>query len=242
MVKVDSMQRLYTTVGLFYSGKGLSIIPRSDNIQENAWHNSLDLSKLSDDEKRKILEYVAEKLSRRRVQEALGISRSTLWRMLKGQVGIDDGKLRVLLGLITEHEFREVLSSRKLLEAANILRPDGTVSYAVVMEILKKAVDDEYLKQLIIRFVVDNFREDVKKAIGLFPVSIVLHWDEGFEDFLKNYKKRKKIKREDTIEYYKKLFTENLKSKQLTPELVDSIINPIIQCFIRSLEYENVLN
>jgi len=166
-----------------------------------------------------------EKLGRERILEALGVSRYTLWRMIKGRVGIDDVKLRTLLSLITEPEFREVLSSSKLLEAANIVRPDGTVNYAVVMEILKKAAEDEYLKQLIIRFVVDNFREDVKKAIGLFPANIVLHWDEGFEEFLRHYKKRKKIKREDTVEYYKKLFAENLEGKQLTPELVDFVVN-----------------
>jgi len=86
------------------------------------------------------------KVGRGRVQEALSISRYTMWRMLNKQVGIDDAKLKVLLSLITEQAFREVLSSRKLLEAVSILRPDGTVNYAVVMEVLKRAVEDEYLK------------------------------------------------------------------------------------------------
>ena len=145
--------------------------------------------------------------------------------MLRGRVGVDDGKLRTLLSLLTEQEFRDILSSRKLLEVANIIRPDGTVNYAVVMEILKKAVEDEYLKQLIIRFVVENFREDVKKALGLFPANIVLHWEEGFMDFLKHHKRYKKIKRENTIRYYRRLFMENLEGKQLTPELVEKVIN-----------------
>jgi len=64
--------------------------------------------------------------------------------MLNKQVRIDDARLKVLLSLITEQEFRGVLSSRNLLEAVNILRPDGIVNYAVVMEVLKRAVGGEY--------------------------------------------------------------------------------------------------
>ncbi len=42
------------------------------------------------------------------------------------------------------------------------------------MEILKLASKDEYLKQLMIKLVTDNFKEDVKKVLGLFPVNITL--------------------------------------------------------------------
>ncbi|RLG74436.1 MAG: integrase, partial [Thermoprotei archaeon] len=67
-------------------------------------------------------------------------------------------------------------------------------------------------------------REDVKKAIGLFPANIEFRWDSDFENFLAKEKRRKKIRRQDTIEYYKKLFKENLEGKQLTPELVDFVV------------------
>jgi len=42
------------------------------------------------------------------------------------------------------------------------------------MEILKKASRDKYLKQLIIRFVVDKFREDLKKFVGSSIANIEL--------------------------------------------------------------------
>jgi len=148
-----------------------------------------------------------------------------MWRLLKKQVKIDDNKLRILLNFLTPQEFQEILSSKKILESIGIVRFDGTINYSVVMEILKEASKDEYLKQLIIKFVVNNFREDVKKTIGLFPVNIVLHWDGGFEEFLREHKKRRKVKRKDTIDYYKKLFLENLEGKHLTPQLIDYVIN-----------------
>ena len=53
-----------------------------------------------------------------------------------------------------------MLGSRRLLESMGIIMHDGTVDYPIVIEILKQASNDEYLKQLIIRFVAENFRED----------------------------------------------------------------------------------
>ncbi len=129
-----------------------------------------------------ILEYVVSKAGKDRVQQALNISRYTMWRLLNRRVLVDDAKLRILLGFLTPREFEDVLSAEKMLEAIGVLRNDGTVDYSTVIEILKKASEDEYLKQLIIKFVVDNFHEDVKKAIGLFPTTVTLHWDEGFDD------------------------------------------------------------
>ena len=194
-------------------------------MNSKTWYKHLDLGKLDDEDRCRILEYVVNKVGRNGVQNALSISRITMWRLLNRQARVDDAKLKVLLNFLSEQEFRDILSSKKLLEALNILRPDGTVNYPVVMEVLKKATQDEYLKQLIIKFVVENFREDVKKAIGLFPANIVMHWDEGFEEFLREHKKRRKVKRQDTIGYYRSLFKENLEGEQLTPEIVDFVVN-----------------
>ena len=175
MVHVGYMQRLYATGELFHSRNIPLLIPWGDNIQgQNAWHESLDLSKLSDDERYKILEYVVNKVGRDRVQAAFGITRYTMWRLLKKRVRIDDDKLKIFLGFLTPQEFQEVLSSHKLLEGIGVVRRDGTINYSIVMEILKEASRDEYLKQPIIRFVVDNFREDLKRFMGYSITNIEL--------------------------------------------------------------------
>ncbi|MCC6015093.1 MAG: hypothetical protein LM564_05260 [Desulfurococcaceae archaeon] len=50
--------------------------------------------------------------------------------------------------------------------AAGILRKDGTVDYAAVLEVVALVARDEYLRQAIPRFTVENFRggpvEDVQ--------------------------------------------------------------------------------
>lgn len=42
------------------------------------WFDSLDLSKVSDEDRFKILEYVVSKVGREKVQEALKVSRITM--------------------------------------------------------------------------------------------------------------------------------------------------------------------
>ncbi len=89
----------------------------------------------------------------------------TLWRLLNKRVRVDDSELKVILLLITR-EFEEVLGVEKRLIALDVVCNDGTVNCFTAIGILKRATRNEYLKQPIIRFITDNFREDVKHAIG----------------------------------------------------------------------------
>jgi len=193
-------------------------------LSSETWYARLDLSKLDDDDRFRILEYVVNKVGRAEVQNTLSISRITMWRLLNKQARIDNTKLKLLLNFLSEQEFRDILSSKKVLEALNILRTDGTVNYPIVMEILRLASSDEYLKQRIIKFVVDNFREEVKKAIGLFPYTVTLHWEKDFEYYLRYEKKGKKITDERTLKDYKSLFMKYLEGKELTPQLVEYVV------------------
>ena len=97
-----------------------------------AWFEPLDLSRLGNEDRHRILDYVVNKVGKEKVQEALGISRITMWRLLNKQGRIDDDKLRVLLSFLSEREFREILSSKKVLETLGVIRSDGTVNYPVV--------------------------------------------------------------------------------------------------------------
>ena len=96
-----------------------------------SWLNSLDLSKVSDEDRFRILEYAVSKFGRARVQEVLRVSRITMWRLLNKQARIDDDKLRALLSLITQRGFESLVSARDRLRALGVLREDGTVDYGL---------------------------------------------------------------------------------------------------------------
>ena len=64
-----------------------------------SWLDSLDLSKVSDEDRFRVLEYAVSKHGREKVREVLGVSRITMWRLLSRQVRVDDSKLRALLSI-----------------------------------------------------------------------------------------------------------------------------------------------
>ena len=52
-----------------------------------------------------------------------------------------------------------------------------------------------------------------------------MRWDEGFEEFLTEHKKRRTVKDPETLKYYHNLFMKYLEGKELTPKLIDYVIN-----------------
>ena len=89
-----------------------------------------------------------------------------------------------MLKLLSRKGFERLVAARERLRALGIMRDDDTVDYSLALEILAIAKDDEYLRSALLRFAVQEFREDLMKMLGISFVSITLRWDEGFEHFL----------------------------------------------------------
>jgi len=192
---------------------------------EKKWFEYLDLAKIGVEERYKLFDYLVSKHGRDFIRSSLGISRYTIYRIMKRQVRITDDNLRKLLSLVSEEEFRQIVGARENLIARGLLREDGAIDYSLALELLSLASSDQYLKSLIIRFVVENFREDVKKALGIYLSNIVFRWSDDFAEFMRSRKKRKKVRRPDTIAYYKRLFMKYLEGKRLSMELIDYVVN-----------------
>ncbi|MEM4810270.1 MAG: integrase, partial [Desulfurococcaceae archaeon] len=141
-----------------------------------------------------------------------------MWRLLNGKSRLDDERLKLLLTIITEEEFR------KVLEAAGLVR-DGYVDYTLALEVVKLILRDEYLKNLVLRHVVDTYREDLRKLLGMSFAGIKLEWSEDFENFLSERKKRRKVRDPETISYYRSLFKKHLEGRELSEELVEYVAN-----------------
>ena len=187
------------------------------------WWGKVDVSKLSEDSRYRILRYVAEKYGKKVVVEKTGISRVTLWRLLERVSPVKPEYIKPLLKLLTREEFEKIVSARDRLKSLGILRDDGAKDYSLALEILAIAKDDEYLKNAILRFVVQEFREDLKRMLGISFAGIVLKWSDDFEQFIMERKKCWKVKDPETLKYYKSLFEKYLEGKELSEELIDYV-------------------
>jgi intergrase/recombinase len=188
-----------------------------------SWFESLDLANLSDEDRYRILDFVVGKVGRDAVRDALRISRYTLWRLLNRRVRVDDAKLRVLLSFLSREEFEQLVSVGQRLRALGIVREDGSVDYGLALEVLALARRDEYLKQALLRFVVQEFREDLKRMLGISFAGVMLEWSEDFEQYLRLQKKRQKVRTEEQLAYYRSLFKRYLEGRELTEQLIEQV-------------------
>ena len=194
-------------------------------LQGASWWAAVDVKGVGDDCRRCALQRVKDKLGFNRTVEVLGIARGSLHNYLHGVRRVPDEVLRRALQYLDEGEFREVVGGLDRLRATGILKEDGSVDYSLILQAMALASKDEYLKQAILRFAVEHFREDLKKMLGVVPLSVRLSWERGFEEFLREHKKRGKVTNPETLRYYKSLFERYLEGKNLSQELVDYVIN-----------------
>jgi intergrase/recombinase len=189
------------------------------------WIYRIDVKGLSDDVRREIVKRVKDKLGYSRALEALGIARGSLFNYLHRIRRVPDDVIRKALQYLNEPEFNQIVQGFDRLRAVGIVRDDGSIDYSLILQAVALASKDEYLKQAILRFAVEHFREDLRKMLGLVPTTIKLTWDKGFEEFLRERKKRRRVTTEDTLEYYRNLFKKHLEGKVLSQDLIDYVIN-----------------
>jgi intergrase/recombinase len=189
------------------------------------WFERVDVRGLSEETRRLVLERVKNKLGFTKTLEVLGIARGSLHNYLHGIRRIPDNVVYKALQCLEEGEFNEVVKGVDRLRAIGIIRGDGSIDYSLILQAVALATRDEYLKQALLKFTVENFREDLRKMLGLSLAHISFKWEPGFEEFLRERKKRRRVVDPQTIAYYKSLFEKHLEGKTLSEELVDYVIN-----------------
>jgi intergrase/recombinase len=190
-----------------------------------SWINRININALSDDTRRSILEKVKNKLGFNEAIKVLDISKGSMHNYLHGIRRIPDDVIYKALQYLEEKEFNEIVKGIERLKAVGIIKQDGSIDYSLILQAIAIASHDEYLKQALLRFAVENFKEDLRKMLGLSLAHVSFKWSNDFEDFLKTRKKRRKIVDPNTITYYRNLFKNHLEGKTLNEDIVNYVIN-----------------
>jgi len=164
---------------------------RQDITPEDGLFKNVNVSALSNDARRSILEAVKNKFEFNEAYETLGIAKSGLHRYLSGKRRIPEDVARRALHHLTRSEFESIVSDWDRLRALGLVKEDGAVDYGLVLKILAVASRDEYLKNAILQFVVQEFRDDLRRMLGISLVGVKLEWSDDFEHFLMERKKRR---------------------------------------------------
>ncbi|RLE63480.1 MAG: integrase [Thermoprotei archaeon] len=189
------------------------------------WYEKVDVEALSDDVRRSILRFVKDKLGFNETCKALCIAKSSLHRYLSGERRVPSVIIKKALRLMSKQDFESIVSDWDRLKALGVISDKGVVDYGLALKILALASRDEYLKNAILKFVVQEFRDDLRKMLGISFAGIKLEWSEDFEHFLMERKKRRKVKDPETLKYYRSLFEKYLQGKELSEQLIDYVVN-----------------
>jgi len=122
------------------------------------WIHKVNVRGLSDDVRREILRRVKDKLGFNKTVEILDISKGSLHNYLNGLRRIPDDVISKALQYLDEKEFNEIVAGIDRLKAVGIIREDGSIDYSLILQAVALASKDEYLKQAILRFTVENFQ------------------------------------------------------------------------------------
>jgi len=185
---------------------------------------NVGLKGIERDSRIKLLKFLKDRYGYRPLCRMLNISRSSMHRYLSGQRDIPDNLLQKILEYIEEDELMNILSAGESLKTLGFINENGSVNYKLAVEFMKHMFRDEYLRNMILDIVVKEYRSELKKLLGISFENIVFEWDEDFEYFLKNLKRRRKISSMSMLSYYKSIFMKYLEGRRLNVKLVDEII------------------
>jgi len=189
------------------------------------WYERVRVEALSDDVRLSILRAVKNKLGFNGACSALGIAKSSLHRYLSGKRKIPGNVVKKALRYLGKEEFESIVSDWDRLRALGVVGKNGVIDYGLALKILGLASKDEYLKNAILKFVVQEFKDGLRKMLGISFAGIKFEWSGDFEYFLMERKKRRKVKDPETLKYYKSLFMRYLQSKELSEKLIDYVVN-----------------
>jgi len=158
------------------------------------WADRVDISKLPQDVRRRILEYAYMKGVR---ASDLGIDRTYFYKLRAGKYPVTDQVLERALGFISEEEFRRLAASRSL-EAYGIER-GGVIDYGLVLEIIRRAGEDPYLRSIILRA--------AKELEERAPEEVIVS-EEDLKRFELLLADRAPKTREDRVRYLRKALEE----------------------------------
>ncbi|MGC8613979.1 MAG: hypothetical protein ACP5L2_07090 [Conexivisphaera sp.] len=120
------------------------------NTRASDWRDGVDVSALGQGARRAILSALKDRMGALELARAIGVSRVALWRYLKGERDPPGDVIRRALGLMEEEEFHRALRGSELLRALGAVRGDGSIDYSAAVEAIGAAMNDEYLRNLVL--------------------------------------------------------------------------------------------
>ncbi len=148
----------------------------------------------------------------RKLAEALGASKSSTHRWLKGESILVLIRMK-LCEMLPEEELVQILKGPELLRKYGLVDEEGRLNKPLVLALIDALMQDEALKDEVLNYLLKYYKRDLQERLSEILPKIVLEWSPDFERWLTE-KKSKPIS-ERTLRDYRNLWYRCLEGKVL---------------------------
>ena len=171
---------------------------------------------LSGEQRRELLRLLVRRFgSIRKLAVELGVSKSSLHRLLKGE-RVSGTTARIvdyrICRLMSEDEFYSIINREQLLRSMGLLGEKG-VNVPLLLALLDAVLDREEARSAVLELVAKRYKTELRQMLGEALPKIRLEWSEGFEKWL-TAKKSKPIS-ERTLRDYRNIWMRCLEGRTL---------------------------
>ena len=148
---------------------------------------------LSDEQRKELLRLLVRRFgSIRKLAVELGVSKSSLHRLLKGEQ-VSGTIARTadyrLCRLMSEDEFYQIINRNQLLRSLGLLGDKG-VNVPLLLALLDAVLDREEARNAVLELVAKRYKTELRQMLGEALPKIKLEWSEGFEKWLTEKKSK----------------------------------------------------
>ncbi len=172
--------------------------------------------------------YNKRKYSVRRLARMLGVGKSTVHRVLKGEQEPPPIVRARLCEILSEDELMEILRGEQLLRRYGLLDGEGRLNRALALALIDAIMQNDVAREEVLDYLLKYYKQQLMERLSRALPKLMLKWTGGFEDWLTARKQRPISER--TLKDYRNLWYRCLEGKTLGWHLLKQLGGKEMQC------------
>ncbi len=179
---------------------------------------------------REVLLFLHEKrgYSVRRLAQMLGVGKSTIHRILKGEQEPPAIVRARLCEILSEDELMEILRGEQILRRYGLLDEEGRLNKALALSLIDAIMQDDVAREEVLNYLLKYYKQQLIERLSETLPKLTLKWSEDFEKWLTE-KKSKPIS-ERTLRDYRNLWFRCLEGRVLGWHLLKQLSGKEMLC------------
>jgi len=177
---------------------------------------------------KEVLAKLEKRYSVRKLAKQLGVSKSTVHRVLRGEQKPPAIILTKLCEMIPEEELLQILEGKQLLRQYRLIDEEGRTNKVLALALIDALMQDSVAKEELLNYLLKYYKHELTERLSETLPKTTLKWSEDFERWLTE-KKSKPISTR-TLRDYKSVWNLCLEDTDLGWHLIKRLEGTKMLC------------